>query len=88
MQVCAILKGVSDLGVNTYTVAALAWVLLILVLSFFIHVLDNVIDTVYICFAMDRDREEVYKQDVHEVYVQLPISRNSRSSYPSGTIGV
>ncbi|PPD92719.1 hypothetical protein GOBAR_DD10351 [Gossypium barbadense] len=48
IAVCAILKGVSDLGVNMYTVAALAWVLLIL----------------------------------------LPISRNSRSSYPSRTLDV
>ncbi|PPS14795.1 hypothetical protein GOBAR_AA05782 [Gossypium barbadense] len=88
IAVCAILKGVSDLGVNMYTVAALAWVLLILVLGFFVHVLDNVIDTVYICYAIDRDRGEVYKHEVHDVYVQLPISRNSRSSYPSRTLDV
>ncbi|XP_021285871.1 CTL-like protein DDB_G0288717 [Herrania umbratica] len=86
--VCAILKGVSDLGVNAYIVAVLAWVLLIIVLGFFVHVLDNVIDTVYICYAIDRDRGEVYKQEVHEVYVHLPISRNSRSSFPTRTLGV
>ncbi|KAF2322739.1 hypothetical protein GH714_030015 [Hevea brasiliensis] len=56
--VCAILKGVSNLGVDSYFVAVLAWVLLIVVLGFFIHVLDNVIDTVYICYAIDRDRDE------------------------------
>ncbi|TYG83883.1 hypothetical protein ES288_D01G204300v1 [Gossypium darwinii] len=88
IAVCAILKGVSDLGVNMYTVAALAWVLLILVLGFFVHVLDNVIDTVYICYAIDKDRGEVYKHEVHDVYFQLPISRNSRSSYPSRTLDV
>ncbi|EOX97798.1 Plasma-membrane choline transporter family protein [Theobroma cacao] len=86
--VCAILHGVSDLGVNAYIVAVLAWVLLIIVLGFFVHVLDNVIDTVYICYAIDRDRGEVYKQEVHEVYVHLPISRNSRSSFPTRTFGV
>ena len=88
MQVCAILKGVSDLGVNAYIVAVLAWVLLLVVLGFFVHVLDNVIETVYICYAIDRDRGEVYKQGVHEVYVHLPISRNSRLSYPSRTLDV
>ncbi|PON57777.1 Choline transporter-like [Parasponia andersonii] len=76
----AILKGVSDLGGDSYFVAALAWLLLILVLGFFVHVLDNVIDTVYICYAIDRDRGEVCKQEVHEVYVHLPISRNHRPS--------
>ncbi|XP_022763069.1 CTL-like protein DDB_G0288717 [Durio zibethinus] len=84
----AILQGVSDLGVKAYIVAVLAWVLLIVVLGFFVHVLDNVIDTVYICYAIDRDRGEVYKQEVHEVYVHLPISRNNRSAFPSRTVGV
>ncbi|XP_022748169.1 CTL-like protein DDB_G0288717 [Durio zibethinus] len=86
--VCAILKGVSDLGVKEYIVAAIAWVLLLIVLGFFVHVLDNVIDTVYVCYAIDRDRGEVYKQEVHEVYVHLPTSRNNRSSFPSRTLGV
>ncbi|KAF5752018.1 CTL-like protein [Tripterygium wilfordii] len=84
----AILKGVSNLGVDTYFVAVLAWVLLIAVLSFFVHVLDNVIDTVYVCYAIDKDSGEVYKQDVHEVYVHLPISRNQRSSLGRRTLGV
>lgn len=87
-QACAILKAVSSLGADSYVVAALAWVLLIVVLGFFIHVLDNVIDTVYVCYAIDRDRGEVCKQYVHEVYVQLPISRIHRPSLPSTTIGV
>ncbi|KAL5561177.1 hypothetical protein UlMin_030924 [Ulmus minor] len=85
----AILKAVSDLGVDSYFVAALAWVLLLVVLGFFVHVLDNVIDTVYVCYAIDRDRGEVCKQEVHEVYVHLPISRNHRpSTLITGTLGV
>ena len=88
-QACVILMAVSDLGVDAYFVAALAWVLLILVLAFFVHVLDNVIDTVYVCYAIDRDRGEVCKQDVHEVYVHLPISRNHRpSSMITRTLGI
>ncbi|KAM7475151.1 hypothetical protein LguiB_022394 [Lonicera macranthoides] len=78
--VCVILKGVIKLGVDSYFVSAMAWVVLILVLGFFVHVLDNVIDTVYVCYAIDRDRGEVCKQDVHEIYVHLPISRNHRPS--------
>lgn len=80
IAVCAILKAVSDLGIDAYFVAALAWVLLIMVLGYFVHVLDNVIDTVYVCYAIDRDKGDVCKQEVHEVYVHLPISRNHRSS--------
>jgi hypothetical protein len=54
-------------------------VLLIIVLGSFVHVLDNVIETVYICYAVDRDRGEVYKPEVHEVYALLTSSRNHRS---------
>lgn len=78
--VCAILNAATDLGVDSYFVAAMAWVLLLVVLGFFVHVLDNVIDTVYVCYAIDRDKGEVCKQDVHEVYVHLPISRNHNRS--------
>lgn len=58
----------------------MAWVLLIVVLGYFVHVLDDVIDTVYLCYAIDRDRGEVSKQEAHEVYVHLPISRSHRQS--------
>ncbi|GAV62885.1 Choline_transpo domain-containing protein [Cephalotus follicularis] len=88
IAVFAILKGVAKLGVDSYFVAALAWVLLILVLGFFVNVLDNVIDTVYVCYAIDRDRGEVCKAEVHEVYVHLPISRSHRSSIVPRPLGV
>lgn len=87
-QVCAVLNAVSDLGLESYFVALLAWALLILVLAFFVHMMDNVIDTVYVCYAIDRDRGEVCKQEVHEVYVHLPISRNHRSNVVTRTLGV
>ncbi|CAN1771232.1 Choline transporter-like protein 3 [Linum perenne] len=86
--VCAILKGATNLGADSYYVAILAWVVLIVVLGFFVHVLDNVIDTIYMCYAIDRDRGEVYKSDVHEVYVHLPISRNNRPSLGPRTSAV
>ncbi|KAK7258032.1 hypothetical protein RIF29_32419 [Crotalaria pallida] len=86
--VCAILQAVTNLGPDSYFVAALAWVLLILVLGFLVHVLDIVIDTIYVCYAIDRDRGEVCKQDVHEVYVHLPISRSLRQSITRRGLGV
>ncbi|KAL4187187.1 hypothetical protein AMTRI_Chr09g17670 [Amborella trichopoda] len=76
--VCAILRAVSALGGGAYFVAVLAGVVLFVVLGYFVHVLDDVIDAVYVCYAIDRDKGEVCKQDVHEVYVMLPISRHER----------
>lgn len=81
MQVCVILKAATNLGVDSYFVAAMAFVVLIVILGFLVHVLDNVIDTVYICYAVDRDKGDVCKADVHEIYVHLPISRNNNPSY-------
>ncbi|KAF1899250.1 hypothetical protein Lal_00019375 [Lupinus albus] len=86
--VCAILNGVTNPWSDSYFVAALAWLLLILVLGFLVHVLDIVIDTIYVCYAINRDRGEVCKQDVHEVYVNLPISRNLRQPITRNTLGV
>ncbi|XP_071702871.1 uncharacterized protein [Rutidosis leptorrhynchoides] len=79
--VCVILQAATNLGTDSYFVAAIAFIVLILILGFLVHVLDNVIDTVYICYAIDRDRGEVCKTDVHEIYVHLPISRNNNPSY-------
>ncbi|KAG4966960.1 Protein PNS1 [Glycine soja] len=86
--VCVILKAGTNLGSDSYFVAAMAWVLLMVVLGYLVHVLDNVIDTIYVCYAIDRDRGEVCKQDVHEVYIQLPISRSLRQSVTTRTLGV
>ncbi|XP_031476601.1 uncharacterized protein LOC116248126 [Nymphaea colorata] len=84
--VCAILRAVSDLGADVYLIAVFAWLLLFVVFSFFIHVLDNVIDTIYICFAIDRDKTEVCKPDVHEVYIQLPLTRSERLAHVTGSV--
>ncbi|XP_009789825.1 uncharacterized protein [Nicotiana sylvestris] len=78
--VFVVVRAASHLGVEAYLIAALAWLLLMVVLGFFVHVLDNVIDTVYVCYAVDRDRGEVCKQEVHDVYVHLPISRGHSSA--------
>ncbi|XP_047941659.1 CTL-like protein DDB_G0288717 [Salvia hispanica] len=86
--VCVLLKAAVHLGDDAYFIAFVAWILLMVVLGFFVHVLDNVIDTVYVCYAIDRDRGEVYKQDVHEVYVHLPISRSHRAGFVPRTTNV
>lgn len=85
MQVCVIVKAVGHLGIDAYFVAVAAWLLLMVVLSFFVHVLDNVIETVYVCYGIDKDKGDVCKQEVHEVYIHLPISRSHRSAFSSRT---
>lgn len=74
------MRAVSALGTELYLIASLAWLLLMVVLSYFVYVLDNVVDAVYICYAIDRDRGDVSKDHIHQIYAQLPKSRNHGSS--------
>uniref|UniRef100_A0A0D6QSQ4 Choline transporter-like protein n=1 Tax=Araucaria cunninghamii TaxID=56994 RepID=A0A0D6QSQ4_ARACU len=77
--VCAILKAATSLGGDAYFVTVLAWVLLFLILLFFVHILDDVVDTVYICYAMDKDRRDLTRPEIHDVYSRLPVSRDDTS---------
>eukprot|EP00262_Sarcandra_glabra_P015163 TRINITY_DN4608_c0_g1_i1.p1 TRINITY_DN4608_c0_g1~~TRINITY_DN4608_c0_g1_i1.p1 ORF type:complete len:116 (+),score=9.53 TRINITY_DN4608_c0_g1_i1:212-559(+) len=86
LEVCTILNVVSALGVDVYFVTIYAWLLLIVVLGFFVHILDNAIETIFVCFVIDKDKGKVCKWEIHEVYVYLPISRDDRySSLPTRT---
>eukprot|EP00249_Psilotum_nudum_P019590 c27330_g1_i1 orf=651-2456(-) len=82
--VCAILKAATTLGDIVYIVAVIAWLLLFVILLLFSQVLDNVIDTVYICYAIDRDTGAVSKSEVHNVYHLLPASRDQPSTLAIG----
>ena len=61
-------------------VSALSWLILFLVLVLFVRVLSNIIDTVYICYAMDKDHGVASKPEVHDVLVLLPASREDNPS--------
>ena len=78
-QVWVILEDATSLGRDAYYVTAFVWLVLFVILGFFVHILDNVIDTVY-CYAIDKDRGSISKSEVHHVYGLLPLSRNEISS--------
>ena len=42
----------------------------------FNDVLDNIVDTIYICYAMDKDSGAVSQVEVHDIYLMLPVSRD------------
>lgn len=83
MMVWIILKAATSLGRDAYYVTAFAWLVLFVILGFFVRILDNVIDTVYICYAIDKDTGSISKSEVHHVYGLLPLSRNETSSLPT-----
>lgn len=62
-----------QMGTSYATVLAiLAFVPCFIILSFFISLLLNIIDAVFICYGLDRDRQTCSRVEVHQVYSQLP----------------
>jgi len=51
----------------------LAFFMALVVLSFFGSVLLNIVDAVFVCYALDRDTQTVSRPEVHEVFSQVSI---------------
>ncbi|MCO5604429.1 hypothetical protein L7F22_058595 [Adiantum nelumboides] len=80
--VCAILRAGMNLGAIAYYVTVLAWILMFIIFLLFCQVLDNIIDTIYVCYAIDKDSGGVSKLEVHDVYLMLPVSRDQPPVLP------
>ncbi|KAL3151941.1 hypothetical protein ABBQ32_001067 [Trebouxia sp. C0010 RCD-2024] len=52
---------------------ALCFVMALVVLLFFSSVLLNIVDAVFMCYALDLDTQSVTKAEVHEVFSQVPV---------------
>lgn len=50
---------------------ALCFVMALVVLLFFSSVLLNIVDAVFMCYALDLDTQSVTKAEVHEVFSQV-----------------
>ncbi|DBA76839.1 TPA: hypothetical protein ACH3X2_008854 [Trebouxia sp. C0005] len=51
----------------------LCFVMALVVLAFFSSVLLNIVDAVFMCYALDLDTQSVTKSEVHEVFSQVPV---------------
>ncbi|KAH7285156.1 hypothetical protein KP509_33G015700 [Ceratopteris richardii] len=74
--VLIILKAGMSLGSVAYYVTALAWFLLFVMFLLFCQVLNNTIDTLYICYAIDKDSGNFPTMEVLDIYTMLPVSRD------------
>ncbi len=52
----------------------LCFVMALVVLAFFSSVLLNIVDAVFMCYALDLDTQSVTKSEVHEVFSQVSIT--------------
>lgn len=57
----------------------MAWV----VQAFFASVLLDIVDAVFICYAMDKDTQSVTRPEVHEVFSQVRIAQPVKLFVPS-----
>ena len=58
-------------GQEAAILGCLAFVMVLVVLSFFGSVMLNIVDVVFICYALDRDTQTVSHPDVHDVFSQV-----------------
>ena len=61
---CCLLQEAAILG-------TLSFVMALVVLLFFSSVLLNIVDAVFMCYALDLDTQSVTKSEVHEVFSQV-----------------
>jgi uncharacterized membrane protein len=81
LQVYGVLSLLTDLARDEMlVVSVLSWMIVFFVLVLFVRVLSNIVDTVYICYAMDRDQGVASKPEIHDVLVLLPASRDENPS--------
>jgi hypothetical protein len=58
--------------VSSVVLAAVSVFFAWLMLGFFCSLLLNMVDALFVCYAMDKDRHRVSKPEVHEVFYMLP----------------
>ena len=75
--------------ISTIVVAVVAFLLCFVTISFIGSILICVVDSVYVCFAMDLDRQQVSRPEVHQVFLLVPQCHAAGSvvQQPDGEIG-
>jgi hypothetical protein len=61
----------SDAGLYSGLVGVLAGVIAFVVLMFFVMIMLNVVDAVFLCYAMDKDRNEIHHREFHAVFEEV-----------------
>ncbi|MEW5304380.1 MAG: hypothetical protein WDW36_006991 [Sanguina aurantia] len=70
----------------SFATAGVCLVLIFFVLGFIASMLLDICNTIYICFAIDRDSNTITKPEVHEIYMKVPSVMGSLVQQPGGDI--
>ena len=71
LQHCIVQRHVTCVLQEAAILGALCFVMAVVVLLFFSSVLLNIVDAVFMCYALDLDTQSVTKSEVHEVFSQV-----------------
>lgn len=86
----AIAEGATDVGPvaaqSAIAVGVVAFLFAYVALAFLASVLLSAVDAAYLCFAIDRDRHLVTREEVHAVMLLLPAAKGAASGGPGGGI--
>jgi len=55
----------------SYGVGILCFAITYIVLDFFVMILLNVVDSIFVCYAIDKDRNAVHHPDLHAVFAEV-----------------
>ena len=64
-------EGVYIGSAYAYAVGIMCFVIAYVVLDFFIMILLNVVDSIFVCYAVDKDRNAVHHPDLHAVFAEV-----------------
>ena len=71
----------ANAGLYAALVGALAGVVAFVVLMFFVMIMLNVVDAVFLCYAMDKDQNQVHHREFHAVFEEV-----NQKAAPQGAV--
>ena len=69
---------IASANTSSIVIGVLCFVVSYIVLNFFIMILLNVIDAVFVCYAVDKDRSAVNHPELHQVFDEVTAKQRAR----------
>lgn len=78
---------IASANTSSIVIGVLCFVVSYIVLNFFIMILLNVIDAVFVCYAVDKDRSAVNHPELHQVFDEVTAKQRAREEEERAAMG-
>ena len=78
---------IASANTSSIFIGVLCFVVSYIVLNFFIMILLNVIDAVFVCYAVDKDRSAVNHPELHQVFDEVTAKQRAREEEEREAMG-